>query len=85
MFTRIDHVMICVPDLAHGIEQYRKMGFKSIAGPRQLLLLSMNHPKQAPLRFLPGYNTNGDRSNTFVPTEEVQQCLNVRLHYLPPA
>jgi catechol 2,3-dioxygenase-like lactoylglutathione lyase family enzyme len=27
MFTRIDHVMICVPDLAQGIEQYRKLGF----------------------------------------------------------
>ena len=27
MFTRIDHVMICVPDLAQGIDQYRKMGF----------------------------------------------------------
>src|SRR5690349_15159594 len=27
MFTRIDHVMICVPDLARGVEQYRKMGF----------------------------------------------------------
>jgi catechol 2,3-dioxygenase-like lactoylglutathione lyase family enzyme len=27
MFTRIDHVMICVPDLDHGIAQYRKMGF----------------------------------------------------------
>ena len=27
MFTRIDHVMICVPDLERGAEQYRKMGF----------------------------------------------------------
>lgn len=27
MFTRIDHVMICVPDLSKGIEQYRKFGF----------------------------------------------------------
>jgi hypothetical protein len=27
MFTRIDHLMICVPDLARGMEQYRKMGF----------------------------------------------------------
>jgi glyoxalase-like protein len=27
MFTRIDHIMICVPDLSQGIEQYRKMGF----------------------------------------------------------
>jgi catechol 2,3-dioxygenase-like lactoylglutathione lyase family enzyme len=27
MFTRIDHLMICVPDLARGIEQYRKLGF----------------------------------------------------------
>jgi hypothetical protein len=27
MFTRIDHVMICVPDVARGIDQYRKLGF----------------------------------------------------------
>ena len=27
MFTRIDHVMICVPDLQRGMEQYRKIGF----------------------------------------------------------
>ena len=27
MFTRIDHVMICVPDLPRGIEQFSKMGF----------------------------------------------------------
>jgi hypothetical protein len=27
MFTRIDHVMICVPDLARGIEQYGRLGF----------------------------------------------------------
>jgi hypothetical protein len=27
MFTRIDHVMICVPELRQGMEQYRKMGF----------------------------------------------------------
>src|SRR4051812_25180014 len=32
MFTRIDHVMICVPDLARGIEQYRKLGFNIYAG-----------------------------------------------------
>ena len=32
MFTRIDHVMICVPDLAQGIEQYRKLGFSIHAG-----------------------------------------------------
>jgi catechol 2,3-dioxygenase-like lactoylglutathione lyase family enzyme len=32
MFTRIDHVMICVPDLARGIEQYRKMGFNMHPG-----------------------------------------------------
>ena len=25
--VRIDHVMICVPDLARGMEQYRRMGF----------------------------------------------------------
>lgn len=27
MFTQIDHVMICVPDLQQGIAQYRNMGF----------------------------------------------------------
>jgi hypothetical protein len=27
MFTRIDHVMICAPDLAQAIEHYRKLGF----------------------------------------------------------
>ncbi len=32
MFTRIDHVMICVPDLPQGIERYRKMGFNIYAG-----------------------------------------------------
>jgi len=32
MITRIDHVMICVPDLPRGMEQYRKMGFNIHAG-----------------------------------------------------
>src|SRR5919199_5575176 len=32
MFTRIDHVMICVPDLERGIEQYRRLGFNMHAG-----------------------------------------------------
>ena len=32
MFVRIDHVMICVPDLAAGIEQYRNLGFSMHAG-----------------------------------------------------
>jgi catechol 2,3-dioxygenase-like lactoylglutathione lyase family enzyme len=32
MFTRIDHVMICVPDLSQGIEQYSKMGFNIYTG-----------------------------------------------------
>jgi catechol 2,3-dioxygenase-like lactoylglutathione lyase family enzyme len=27
MLTRIDHVMICVPDLAKGIETYTRLGF----------------------------------------------------------
>src|SRR5262245_20059728 len=27
MFTCIDHLMICVPDLERGAEQYRKLGF----------------------------------------------------------
>ncbi len=32
MFTRIDHVMIAVPDLEQGIAQYRKLGFNIHAG-----------------------------------------------------
>jgi catechol 2,3-dioxygenase-like lactoylglutathione lyase family enzyme len=32
MFTRIDHVMICVSDLAQGIAQYTKLGFNMFAG-----------------------------------------------------
>jgi catechol 2,3-dioxygenase-like lactoylglutathione lyase family enzyme len=32
VFTRIDHVMICVPDLAQGIEQYTRLGFNIHAG-----------------------------------------------------
>ena len=32
MFTRIDHVMICVPDLQRGMEKYRRMGFNIHAG-----------------------------------------------------
>ena len=32
MFTRIDHVMICVPDLTKGIEQYTKLGFNIYPG-----------------------------------------------------
>jgi catechol 2,3-dioxygenase-like lactoylglutathione lyase family enzyme len=32
MFTRIDHVMIGVPDLDQGIAQYRKLGFNMHAG-----------------------------------------------------
>ena len=32
MFTRIDHVMICVPDLQQGIAQYSKMGFNIYQG-----------------------------------------------------
>ena len=32
MIVRIDHVMICVPDLQQGIAQYRKMGFNIHAG-----------------------------------------------------
>src|SRR5262245_33178299 len=27
MFTAIDHLMICVPDLARGTDAYRKLGF----------------------------------------------------------
>jgi catechol 2,3-dioxygenase-like lactoylglutathione lyase family enzyme len=32
MFVRIDHVMICVPDLQQGIAQYRRIGFNIHAG-----------------------------------------------------
>lgn len=32
MFTGIDHVMICVPDLAQGIAQYIRMGFNMSPG-----------------------------------------------------
>ena len=32
MLTRIDHVMICVPDLPRAIEQYRRMGFNMHPG-----------------------------------------------------
>ena len=32
MLTRIDHVMICVPDLARGIDAYTRMGFDVMPG-----------------------------------------------------
>ena len=32
MLTRIDHVMICVPDLAKGIEAYTRLGFNVYPG-----------------------------------------------------
>ena len=32
MLTRIDHVMICVPDLAKGIEAYTRLGFTVYPG-----------------------------------------------------
>lgn len=32
MLTRIDHVMICVPDLTQGIEHYRNLGFNMHPG-----------------------------------------------------
>ncbi|HEX9749378.1 MAG TPA: VOC family protein, partial [Methylomirabilota bacterium] len=32
MLTRIDHVMICVPDLAKGIEAYTRLGFTVFPG-----------------------------------------------------
>ncbi|MEX2220391.1 MAG: VOC family protein, partial [Candidatus Rokuibacteriota bacterium] len=32
MLTRIDHVMICVPDLARGIEAYTRLGFNVYPG-----------------------------------------------------
>ena len=32
MLTRVDHVMICVPDLERGIEAYRRIGFNIYLG-----------------------------------------------------
>ena len=32
MLTRIDHVMICVPELSAGIEAYRRIGFDIYPG-----------------------------------------------------
>src|SRR5215204_5377829 len=32
MFTRIDHVTICVPDLAAGIVKFKKLGFNMFEG-----------------------------------------------------
>ena len=32
MFTRIDHVMICVPDLQRGLDQYSRLGFNIYPG-----------------------------------------------------
>jgi catechol 2,3-dioxygenase-like lactoylglutathione lyase family enzyme len=32
MLTRVDHVMICVPDLARGIEAYQRIGFNIYPG-----------------------------------------------------
>jgi len=32
MLTRIDHVMICVPDLARGIDAYTRIGFNIYPG-----------------------------------------------------
>jgi hypothetical protein len=32
MLTRIDHVMICVPDLQHGIDAYMRLGFNVYPG-----------------------------------------------------
>jgi catechol 2,3-dioxygenase-like lactoylglutathione lyase family enzyme len=32
MLTRVDHVMICVPDLERGIEAYRRIGFNIYPG-----------------------------------------------------
>src|SRR5262249_36000905 len=32
VLTRVDHVMICVPDLARGIEAYRRIGFDVYPG-----------------------------------------------------
>lgn len=32
MFTRIDHVMVCVPHLQQGIEQYTRLGFNVYPG-----------------------------------------------------
>jgi glyoxalase-like protein len=32
MFTRIDRVMICVPNLQHGIDTYTRLGFNVSPG-----------------------------------------------------
>src|SRR5215470_211382 len=32
MLTRIDHIMVCVPDLAKGIDAYTRMGFNVFPG-----------------------------------------------------
>ena len=32
MLTRIDHVMICVPSLAEGIDAYTRLGFNVYPG-----------------------------------------------------
>src|SRR5262245_13141992 len=32
MLTRVDHVMICVPDLQQGIDAYRRIGFNISPG-----------------------------------------------------
>lgn len=32
MLTRIDHVMICVPDLQRGIDAYTRIGFQVFPG-----------------------------------------------------
>jgi catechol 2,3-dioxygenase-like lactoylglutathione lyase family enzyme len=32
MFTHIDHLMICVPDLAKGVETYKRLGFNVQSG-----------------------------------------------------
>ena len=32
MFTHIDHVMLCVPDLNAGVAQFKKLGFNVVAG-----------------------------------------------------
>src|SRR5258705_12813184 len=32
MLTRVDHVMICVPDLARGIDAYQRLGFNIYPG-----------------------------------------------------
>ena len=53
MFTRIDHVMICVPDLQKGIEQYTKMGFNIHPGDFPAIRIHANPCSAKTIRLRP--------------------------------